>query len=186
MQSIKNYLPLLFAVLLISSHAAHAQAKNSDINLPNFGKINPQLYRGGQPTEAGVKRLAQMGVKTIIDLRGEDSLARTEARWAQNSGIKFINVDLSNWLKPKTTDIEEIIRQINAPENQPVFVHCRRGADRTGTVISVYRISQDNWTAQRAIEEAKNYNIGWWQFLMKDYIEDYYHDFTNRKTGKSS
>ena len=27
----------------------------------------------------------------------------------------------------------------------PIFVHCRRGKDRTGTVIACYRIQHDGW-----------------------------------------
>jgi protein tyrosine/serine phosphatase len=37
----------------------------------------------------------------------------------------------------------------------PVFVHCKRGADRTGAVIGAYRIEHDGWTNDRALAEAK-------------------------------
>lgn len=178
-----RYLMLLL-VAFAFNQAISAQSKISDKDLPNFGQVNTNLFRGGQPTEAGIKKLAQMGVKTIVDLRGEDERARTEEAWAQNAGMKFINISLANWFKPQTTDIEQIVKKINQAANQPVFVHCRRGADRTGTVIAVYRILHDDWTAQRAIDEAKNYKIGWWQFWMKDYINDYYRDFKKQTVGK--
>lgn len=157
--------------------AGFADAQFSEKDLPNFYPINLNLYRGGQPTEAGVKQLAQMGVKTIIDLRGADKNSRREQEWAQKAGVKFIVVDLSNWLKPSADDINEIMKDIDAPKNQPVFVHCKRGADRTGTVVAVYRITHDGWTAKQAISEAKKFDFGWWQFWMKDYINDYYKNY---------
>lgn len=171
---------LLFACFL--SQTVLAQDKPSKKDLPNFYLVNANLYRGGQPTGTGIKRLEKMGVKTVIDLRGADENSKKEENWTQAAGMKFIAVNLENWLRPKNSDIEQIINYINAPENQPVFVHCKRGADRTGTVVAVYRIKHDGWTADQATDEAKKIGFGWWQFWMKDYISDYYRDF--QKSGK--
>lgn len=170
-----------FVLLSIFANFALAQTAVANRNLPNFSQVNKNFYRGAQPTESGVKELAKIGVKTIIDLRGEDEKAKNEEIWARNAGINFISVSLSNWFKPKGAEIEQIIKDINAPENQPVFVHCKRGADRTGTIVAVYRISHDNYTAKQAIEEAKHFDFGWWQFWMKDFINDYYRNFTVKK-----
>ena len=175
MKNSLKYFPII--IIIVFASFAHAQNQTSSKDLPNFYSVNEKLYRGAQPTEQGVKDLAKMGVKTIINLRGDEDRAQKEEIWAKNNGIKFINVNLSNWFKPKTSDIESIIKDINLTENQPVFVHCQRGADRTGTVIAIYRITHDNWTAKQAIDEAKKFNFGWWQFWMKDYINDYYRDF---------
>ena len=182
MKSTKFRLSFLIIAAVVFSQNEYAQAQVSGKDLPNFAQVDANFYRGAQPSEAGVEKLAQMGVKTIIDLRGEDQNALREKEWAQKSGIKFVSVNLSNWFKPKTADIEQIIKEINAPENQPVFVHCQRGSDRTGTVVAIYRISHDNYTAKQAIDEAKKFDFGWWQFWMKDYIKDYY---KNRQQQKS-
>jgi tyrosine-protein phosphatase SIW14 len=167
----------LFMLFTISAH----KAESKNVDLPNFYEVNAKLFRGGQPTEKGVNELAKMGVKTIINLRGEDKNSLREKVWAEKANIKFISVNLSNWFEPKTADIEQIIKEIDAAANQPVFVHCKRGADRTGTIIAVYRITHDKYTAKQAIEEAKKFDFGWWQFWMKDYINDYYRDYKSEK-----
>lgn len=167
------------AIILIaaSGFGLNAQKRSITKDLPNFYRVNEFLYRGGQPTEAGVKELAKMGVKTIIDLRGADDKAKREESLAQNAGIRFLNKPLNNWFGPQDSTIAEIEKLINAPENPPVFIHCKRGADRTGTVVAVYRMTHDKWTAQQANDEAKKFGFGWWQFWMKDYINDHYRDF---------
>jgi tyrosine-protein phosphatase SIW14 len=170
----------VLAIFLLSSNAS-SQTCQASQNLPNLGCINANLYRGAQPTEEGFKELARRGVKTIINLRNDDENARLEETEVVRDGMKYINLPLGNWLGPKDEKIAAILKQINAPENQPVFVHCKRGADRTGTVIAVYRISHDGWTAKQAQSEAKSYDFGWWQFWMKDYIKDYYNDFKTAK-----
>ena len=65
-------------------------------------------------------------------------------------------------------------RKLDARENWPVFVHCQRGADRTGVVIAAYRISHEKWTDEQAITEAKRFGLAVVQFRKKDYISDYY------------
>ncbi|MCY7347185.1 MAG: dual specificity protein phosphatase family protein [Pyrinomonadaceae bacterium] len=180
MKSSIKYFLLLFIVAF--ANFVHAQKSVENKDLPNFSQVNAKFYRGAQPTENGVKELARMGVKTIINLRGEDKNAQKEKLWANRAGIKFIAVNLNNWFKPKTADIENIVKEIDAADNQPVFVHCKRGADRTGTVVAVYRIAHDNWTAREANDEAEKFGFGWWQFWMKDYINDYYEENGKRKT----
>ena len=174
MKAAKYQLTVLMFAAFVFSQNGSAQTKFSDQDLPNFSQVNANLYRGGQPSENGVRELARMGVKTIINLRGDDKNSRREKEWARRAGIRFIAVNLSNWFKPKTRDIENIVKEINAADNQPVFVHCKRGADRTGTIVAVYRISHDGWTAKQANDEAKKFGFGWWQFWMKDCISDYY------------
>lgn len=173
---------LLLFVILLFSYAAVAQDCKESKDLPNFGCVNDRIYRGAQPTEKGVKELAARGVKTIIYLRDADDNAQIEEMQAKNAGVKFINVPMGNWLKPKDSKIEEILNLLKTSENQPVFIHCKRGADRTGTVIAAYRISHDGWTAKQAKAEAKSYHFGWWQFWMNDYIDDYYKNHQKQKS----
>jgi tyrosine-protein phosphatase SIW14 len=144
-------------------------------DLPNFYKINDNFFRGGQPSEAGIKKLAELGIKTIINLRGnKNKRVGKEKVWAENAGVKFIHFPLSNWFASSHEKIEKVLSKIIDAENLPVFLHCKRGADRTGTVVAVYRMKFENWTATQANQEAKQFGIGWWQVWMKDYINDYY------------
>jgi uncharacterized protein (TIGR01244 family) len=168
--------------LLIAVSAASAQDEAKYKELPNFHQVNANLYRGGQPKEGGLQRLAGLGIKTVINLRDDDERARAEEKEARAAGLRYFNIPLDNFGKPADEKIDRVLALINASENQPVFVHCKRGADRTGTVIAIYRISHDGWTSEQAKAEAKRYGIGFWQVGMKDYIHDYYE---RRSAGKA-
>jgi protein tyrosine phosphatase (PTP) superfamily phosphohydrolase (DUF442 family) len=166
---------LAFTVLCLSiSPRAAAQQDLKFASLPNFHRVNDNLYRGGQPKRGGIDELKKLGIKAIIDLRENDERKDEEERLAVAAGIRFFNVPLSNINRPKDEQVERILALINASENQPVFVHCNRGSDRTGTIIAVYRIVHDEWDVERAKKEAKQFGMGWWQISMKDYINDYY------------
>jgi tyrosine-protein phosphatase SIW14 len=180
-----NYIFRFFTTTLFLTASAHfccsftcAQTKTTGKDLPNFYIVNSKLYRGGQPSEAGVMKLKEMGVGAIIDFRGVGDKTKSEEQWAQTAGLKFYSVPLDNWHSPKDANVDKILTLINSPDNQPVFVHCQRGADRTGTIVAVYRITHDGWTGEQANEEARKFGFGWWQVKMKDYINDYYRDYS--------
>src|SRR5258708_29731456 len=82
---------ILFVALQFGSVAAgKAVAENAE--LPKFYKVNESLYRGAQPKPGGVAKLASLGIRTIICLRAENEVTRSEAEEARKSGIKFLSV----------------------------------------------------------------------------------------------
>lgn len=151
--------------------------------LPNFHKVNERLYRGGQPRKGGIQRLAALGINTIVNLRADDERSRREEREVLAAGLRYFNIPFRRLGRPTDEQVEQVLTIINAPENGRVFVHCQRGADRTGTVIAVYRIAHDGWTSREAKREANHYGMRFWQRGMKDYISDYYRDRRSR-TGR--
>jgi protein tyrosine/serine phosphatase len=48
---------------------------------------------------------------------------------------------------------------VNEPSLQPVFVHCQGGRHRTGVMTAVYRMTQDQWTADQAYAEMKKFRF---------------------------
>ena len=144
--------------------------------LPNFHAVNAHLYRGGQPRAGGLARLAALGVKTVLNLRDDDERALAEGREAAALGLRYFNVPISRAGRPSRERIEELFAIADAPENQPVFVHCKRGADRTGAFVAAYRITHEGWTGERALAEAERYGLGFWQRGKKDFINDFYRD----------
>jgi len=151
-----------------------AQVDIKHDELPNFDKVNETLYRGGQPKSGGIQKLAQFGIKTVVNLRDDDGRARAEEAEAAAAGLRYFNVPMDNFGRPSDAKVARVLAIIETPENQPVFVHCKRGADRTGTIIAVYRIVHDGWTSERAKTEANRHGMIFWQVGMKDYIHDYY------------
>jgi protein tyrosine/serine phosphatase len=166
--------------LALMSSAAFAQSEPRYKELPNFHKMSEKLYRGGQPRHGGIKRLAELGVQTVINLRGEDDNTRAEQKEAEAAGLRYFSVAMPGLTRPADEQIARVMEIIDAPENGTVFIHCKRGSDRTGTVAAIYRITHEDWTADRARSEARKHGMSWMEFGMKDYISDYY---ARKKSG---
>jgi protein tyrosine/serine phosphatase len=165
----------VWALALITSPAL-AQDSARYEELPNFHRVNERLFRGGQPKPGGFELLSRLGIKTVVNLRDDDDRAAQEELDVEHAGLRYFNIPLGRLGRPEDKKIEQVLSIINNPENQPVFVHCAQGADRTGVVIAVYRISHDGWTGDQSKAEAKRHGLKPWQIRKKDYISDYYRE----------
>jgi tyrosine-protein phosphatase SIW14 len=172
-QAVISFL-LSFSLLLIG-FSIHGQTVDSK-SLPNFHKVNEKLYRGAEPKKEAIAELKALGIKTVVDMGNGVEDSKDERTWVEGAGMKYVNIHLHNWLKSKPEDIDAILNEVESADNQPVFLHCKRGKDRTGTVMAIYRMRNDGWQPKQALEEAEKYGMGFWQFWMKDFVNDYYRD----------
>jgi len=141
--------------------------------IANFDRVDDHVYRGGQPTGEGFKYLAEIGVKTIIDLREADGRAVAEQRAVTGAGMRYINVPMTGLTPPTEAEITKILTLMRDSTAGPVFVHCKRGADRTGAVVAAYHIAYHQWDNSRALKDAKAHGMGAFQFPRQSYISKF-------------
>ena len=139
----------------------------------NFHQVDQHVYRGAQPSAEGFASLAQMGVKIIIDLREPDERSRNEQGVVTAAGMRYVNVPMTGLTPPSDSEIAKILGLLEDGSTGPVFVHCMRGADRTGAVIAAYRIDHDGWDNNRALSEAKAMGMSFFQFPRKSFIQGF-------------
>ncbi len=116
--------------------------------VPNLYKVSELLYRSAQPSAAGFKELEKLGIKTIINLRREHS----DQKNLQGTALKYYEIP-SKATEVKEDDLLEFLKIVTNPEEGPYLIHCRRGADRTGLFVAVYRIVVQGWSKAEAIRE---------------------------------
>ena len=157
--------------LLVLSLPAFAGSSVPGIH--NFYKVDEHVYRGGQPTGEGFQYLAKIGVKTVIDLREPGERSRNEERMVAAAGMTYINIPMTGLTPPTEAEIARILGILEDGKVGPVFVHCMRGADRTGAVIGSYRIDHDGWDNARALQEAMANGMSFFQFPRQRFIRDF-------------
>jgi tyrosine-protein phosphatase SIW14 len=178
------------ALVLLSVVATAQQKDSPKTRIKNFGCINERFYRGAQPKGSDYKDLAEMGVKTIIDLQREGQAS--EQKLVESAGMKFYRIPMSDRESPTTEQAAEFLRIVNDPANQPVFIHCKGGRHRTGAMTAIYRLTHDEWTADRAWIEMKEFDFeyGFGHDALKNYVFRYYTQMGNKSvvvnTGTSN
>jgi tyrosine-protein phosphatase SIW14 len=163
----------IVVLLLLFSATAFAQDSSTYAELPGFHQVSARLYRGAQPRDGGISKLHELGINTVINLRGASDRTRAEEMEVRALGLNYFNVGLPNWGRPQEARVSQIMQLISAPESGRVFIHCRDGVDRTGMIVALYRMTHDGWSSDKALAEAERSGMRRTQWWMRDYAEDY-------------
>jgi tyrosine-protein phosphatase SIW14 len=163
--------------VVVAAVLSAAAALAGQDSLPNFNLVNDQVLRGGQPSDDGFKKLAERGVKTVVDLRwiDEHSIPH-EKQIVETDGMRFVSIPMKGIGAPTLEQVSKALDVLEDSSSWPVFVHCRRGSDRTGTVLACYRIAHDHWQNQKALEEAKTFGLSSFERAMRSFIQHFQPD----------
>lgn len=135
--------------------------------IENFHRVDDKVYRGAQPTAAGLRGLKDLGVTTVIDLRDGDNW-KGERSACDELGIVYNNIPLDPFAEPSEESLIDILTIIEKSEGK-VFIHCQFGCDRTGTAMAIYRITKGE-TNQAALAEAIKHGLSEWETGMRKLI----------------
>ena len=172
----------LLSLMLVIPILVPVPARADDATAPNerFFKVDDRLFRGAQPDLAGFKYLRELGIRTIINLREvKDAERLKEREIVESLGMKYVNIPVkdgnfftrSRRIPPEA--IQSFFQALDASDAGTVFVHCHRGADRTGALVSFYRIVRHNWDSVRAYAEARQIGMRSWYKGLQQQIEEF-------------
>jgi protein tyrosine/serine phosphatase len=170
---------ILVAAALLVAYPGSAVAE-SPAPIVRFHRVDARVYRGAQPDRAGFEFLRELGVRTVINLR-EDAVARSgdDRRLVESLGMRYIHLPVAdgNFFKRARTIPSETIQSffsiVDAAEHGPIFLHCRRGADRTGALVGFYRVARHRWDNARAYGEARAFGMRPWYTGLKKQIYEF-------------
>jgi protein tyrosine phosphatase (PTP) superfamily phosphohydrolase (DUF442 family) len=135
-------------------------------SIPNFYRVEPDLYRSARPQSDGFRELQGLGVKTILDVESPgDDVA------AHGTSLKLFHVPM-NAFGLRDDLVLQALRIMADPANRPVVVHCQHGADRTGAMVALYRVVVQGWTKEDALREMNQggYHHSSWFRNLDDYV----------------
>jgi len=166
---------LLFAsaVLSVSVVSGQSQVRKESVpGITNFAQIETTVACAGAVTPASVAEIKKMGYKAIFNLRlpteqGAD--IDGEAAAAKAAGINFVHLPL-NGASPDPAVVDNFLKTITAPGNQPAFIHCASG-NRAAAMWFIKRVVIDKWDNDRAMAEASE--LGAISQPMKTFALDY-------------
>jgi protein tyrosine/serine phosphatase len=159
----RNLTFLLFAAFLTFAIVCYWMLQREDIHLGRKFAVVKEgvLLRSSVPT---IPRLQEMErryrIKTIVSLLNYEEIKRpefgAEQNFAKQHGIRFIHLPIG---VPSPEEVTKFLEIVNNPTSQPVLVHCWHGTVRTGVLVAIYRIKEQGWPLQKALDEMISYGF---------------------------
>jgi protein-tyrosine phosphatase len=126
-----------------------------ETGVPNFGEVTPTLYRGGLLNTTGLKALAKMGINVVVDTHANDE---SEEKTVRSLGMTYVAIPWHcPW--PKDEVFVKFLKVLQENRGKKVFVHCRLGDDRTGMMVAAYRMADEGWSADEAMNEMRTFGF---------------------------
>ncbi len=142
-------------VCLMLAAPLGAQTKQDYPGVTNFTRVDATIACGGATEVATLDALKKDGFKTVINLRVATepgaNITENQAR-AKALGLNYVHIPFSGG-SPDPKVIDTFLATIADTTNQPVFIHCA-SAQRVGTVWLAKRVLQDNYSIEKATQEA--------------------------------
>ena len=105
----------------------------------NFELVTDGVYRSNQPSYERFAQYKEMGIKTVLNLRGDMPkpfyLFEKEACDALN--LTLVTVRMSARKVPRRLVLLDVMQAFDTME-KPFLIHCKSGADRTGLTSALY------------------------------------------------
>lgn len=117
----------------------------------NFREIAPGIYRSNQPTHRRLAALKARGVRTILNLRGQDKFAHYLflKESCDALGLRLVDVKLNATQAPARRRLIELLDAFETIE-RPFVMHCKSGADRTGLAAALYMMVHEGQSLAQA------------------------------------
>src|ERR1700681_1966363 len=152
-------MPIVSAVVtaaaLLTGVAGAQVTKESVPGVTNFSRLETTIACAGATTPAAVAEVKRMGYASIINLRqASEAGANVEAEEAaaKAAGVTYVYLPL-NTASPDPAVVEQFLKAVTEPTNQPVFVHCA-SANRAAALWMIKRMTVDGWDTDRASTNA--------------------------------
>jgi protein tyrosine/serine phosphatase len=179
---------LILTLSAVSSFAKKHDESFPNVKIKNFGQLDERFYRGARPKAEDYAALAELGIKTIIDLT--DNSREYEQPAVEAAGLHYVNVPLVDKSAPTPDQVSAFLKVVNDPNTGKFFVHCAGGRHRTGIMAAVYRFNHDHWNFDQAYAEMLKFDFytSNGHGKQKDFIVDYWQQFQarNQATGATA
>ena len=139
----------------------------------NHHEIAPGVYRSNQPTHERFVKLKEMGIKTILNLRGDGGAAHylVEEESCRQLGLTLVSTTLQARAAGSRENILATIQAMKSAE-RPMVMHCKSGADRAGFASAIYLIEIEGRPVAEAMKmlSLRFIHLKWSKTGILDYI----------------
>ncbi|MGE0628992.1 MAG: protein tyrosine phosphatase [Hyphomicrobiaceae bacterium] len=120
----------------------------------NRHRLGQHAWRSAQPAPHQIRAMAKMGIRTIVNLRGERLCGSywLEKAACRRYGIRLVNFQVRSRAAPSREEVLGACRLFGEIE-YPMLLHCKSGADRAGLMSVLYAHLHEGVPMREAIKQ---------------------------------
>ena len=126
---------LVALALSLSALSAEIPATVEKAEIPNYLRIRPDLATAGQPAPDAIRKLREMGFRTVVNLRTDKEGAAAEGPVIEAQGLRYVWIPVTQDTF-SLADVEAVGRVLDDASAFPVLVHCA-SSNRVGGAWAV-------------------------------------------------
>ena len=136
----------------------------------NYLQVSDSIFRGARPDRTAMERFAAMKFKTVLNLEDDGGAIDEEKKNAAELGLEEVVLSMTGSANPDSATVRSALALLAEPANFPIFVHCKKGMDRTGAIIAMHRVFNEGWSAKDAHDEMLDRGFDTTLKLMESYV----------------
>jgi hypothetical protein len=97
----------------------------------------------------------------------------TEKQQVESAGLRYERIALGSSDAPRAEQVARFLEIVRDPSLRPLYVHCKHGVDRTGAMMSVYRMEEEGWSNLEAFAEMEFFEANKIFQDLRNYVRAY-------------
>lgn len=112
------------------------------------------MARANQPSPRRIERYAEMGIKTVLNLRGKSETGYyvLEREACAQHGVALVDVRMHSREPPSREQVRRA-KELFETIQYPALMHCKSGADRAGAMAVLYKHFKMGLPIEEAVEQ---------------------------------
>ena len=153
------------------SHPANRFERSMNVDVPVVLCIDDKPSVGGQPSGGAYTKAAANGFRSVVTLRTKaDGVDLVQERlMVEQNKMRYFNISPGAKL-PRLEQVDEFLALARDKANHPMLINCAF-AGRVAPFMMMFRIIEQGWTEDRAVEEAKASGLN--RDQLKKFTKDY-------------
>lgn len=152
-------------------HPSNRFGPATNVDSPVVLCIDDKPAAGGQPSTSAYAKAAANGFRSVLTLRSaKDGVDLNRERFmVEQNKMRYFNIAATNNLPPRK-QVDAFLGVARDKANHPMLINCAY-ADRVAPLMMIFRIVEQGWSQERAIEEAGQSGIK--NDALKQFARDY-------------
>ena len=159
-------------------YPANRFTRSINVDVPVVLCIDDKPTAGGQPSGSAYAKAAANGFRSVLTLRSKSDgvdLVRERLMVEQNK-MRYFNIPSAAKL-PRQEQVDEFLALARDKANHPMLINCAFAA-RVAPLMMIFRVVEQGWTEDRAVEEAQASG------LSRDQLKKFSKDYLSRNRKK--